>query len=78
MARVFKILSLNKISPTGLKHLPVGRYQVGDKIEQPDAILLRSHNMLEMDVPASVRAVARAGAGTNNVPVEKLSARGVP
>jgi D-3-phosphoglycerate dehydrogenase / 2-oxoglutarate reductase len=78
MAKAFQILALNEISTTGLKQLPAGRYQVGNKIEQPDAILLRSHNMLEMDVPASVRAVARAGAGTNNVPVEKLSARGVP
>jgi len=78
MAKAFQILALNKISTTGLKHLPAGRYQVGDSIAQPDAILLRSHNMLDMDIPSSVRAVARAGAGTNNVPVEKMSARGVP
>ncbi|MBI5889833.1 MAG: phosphoglycerate dehydrogenase [Nitrosomonadales bacterium] len=78
MAKAFKVLALNRISPTGLKHLPAGRYQVGDDVGQPDAILVRSHNMLEMDVPDSVLAVARAGAGTNNVPVEKMSARGVP
>ncbi|MBU1425830.1 MAG: phosphoglycerate dehydrogenase [Gammaproteobacteria bacterium] len=78
MAKVFKILALNKISPTGLKHLPAGRYQVGDSIAQPDAILVRSHDMLEMEIPSSVKAVARAGAGTNNVPVAKLSTRGVP
>ena len=78
MAKALQILALNKISPAGLKQLPAGRYQVGDKIEQPDAILLRSHNMLEMEIPSSVRVVARAGAGTNNVPVEKMSARGVP
>ena len=72
------MLTLNKISPAGLKCLPPGRYQVGDKITQPDAIMVRSHNMLEMDIPSSVRAVARAGAGTNNVPVVKMSARGVP
>ncbi|MFA5826194.1 MAG: NAD(P)-dependent oxidoreductase, partial [Gallionellaceae bacterium] len=78
MAKTFHVLTLNKISSTGLKHLPAGRYQVGDKIAQPDAILVRSQNMLEMDIPASVLAIARAGAGTNNVPVKKMSARGVP
>ncbi|MDO8312107.1 MAG: phosphoglycerate dehydrogenase [Sideroxyarcus sp.] len=78
MAKAFKVLALNKISPVGLKRLPAGRYQVGDKTAQPDAILVRSHNMLEMDIPSSVLAIARAGAGTNNVPVKKMSARGVP
>ena len=78
MARVFHVLTLNKISNTGLKHLPVNRYQVGDKVTHPDAILVRSHNMLEMDIPSGVMAIARAGAGTNNVPVKKMSARGVP
>ncbi len=51
---------------------------LGDKVAHPDAILVRSHNMLEMDIPSSVLAVARAGAGTNNVPVKKMSARGIP
>lgn len=78
MAKVFHVLTLNKISPAGLKRLPAGRYQVGDKIAQPDAILVRSHNMLEMEIPSSVVAIARAGAGTNNVPVQKMSERGVP
>ncbi len=78
MAKVFKVLTLNRISPAGLKHLPAPRYQVGDEITQPDAILVRSYNMLNMEIPASVRAVARAGAGTNNVPVQKMSERGVP
>jgi D-3-phosphoglycerate dehydrogenase len=78
MAKVFQVLTLNKISPTGLKRLPANRYQVGDKVAHPDAILVRSHNMLEMEIPSSVLAVARAGAGTNNVPVKKMSERGVP
>ncbi len=78
MAKGFQILTLNKISPTGLKRLPAGRYHVGDKVTHPDAILVRSHNMLEMDIPSSVLAIARAGAGTNNVPVKKMSERGVP
>ncbi len=78
MAKTFHVLTLNKISSIGLKRLPAGRYQTGDKIEQPDAIMVRSHNMLEMDIPDSVLAIARAGAGTNNVPVKKMSERGVP
>jgi D-3-phosphoglycerate dehydrogenase len=78
MAKAFQVLTLNKISPTGLKRLPANRYQVGDKVAHPDAILVRSHNMLEMEIPSSVLAVARAGAGTNNVPVKKMSERGVP
>jgi D-3-phosphoglycerate dehydrogenase / 2-oxoglutarate reductase len=78
MARIFQVLTLNKISPAGLKRLPAARYQVGDKIAQPDAILVRSYNMLEMEIPSSVQAIARAGAGTNNVPVQEMSGRGVP
>ena len=77
-ANIFQILTLNKISPLGLQRLPAARYVIGNDIAEPDAILVRSHNMLEMHVPASVKAIARAGAGTNNVPVKKMSARGVP
>jgi D-3-phosphoglycerate dehydrogenase len=50
---------------------------VGNEVSQPDAILLRSHNMLNMDIPASVKAIGRAGAGTNNVPVKDMNLRGV-
>ena len=78
MAKTFQILALNKISAEGLKRLPAARYAIGNDIAEPDAILVRSHNMLEMPIPASVKAIARAGAGTNNVPVKKMSARGVP
>jgi len=74
----FKILTLNSISVRGLERLPRDRYEVASDIGHPDAVLLRSADMHEMDVPASVLAVARAGAGTNNVPVAKLSRRGVP
>src|SRR5678815_1390380 len=74
----FKILTLNNISLRGLERLPRERYEVASEIGHPDAILLRSADMHAMDVPASVKAVARAGAGTNNIPVSKLSARGVP
>ncbi len=77
MAKSFKILTLNKISARGLSRLP-GHYVVGDAVEAPDAILVRSANMHDMDIPASVQAIGRAGAGTNNIPVKAMSARGVP
>ena len=78
MTKKFQIQTLNKISIDGLQRLPAARYVVGNDIAEPDAILVRSHNMHDMNIPASVKAVARAGAGTNNVPVVKMSARGVP
>jgi D-3-phosphoglycerate dehydrogenase / 2-oxoglutarate reductase len=74
----FRIRTLNAISPRGLERLPAERYEVGEKIARPDAILLRSADMHGMDIPASVLAVGRAGAGTNNIPVPLLSQRGVP
>jgi D-3-phosphoglycerate dehydrogenase len=74
----FKILTLNNISVRGLERLPRDRYEVASEIGHPDAIMLRSADMHAMEIPASVLAVARAGAGTNNIPVAKLSARGVP
>jgi len=77
MADSRKILTLNAISARGLARLPE-HYVVGGDITDPDGILVRSANMHEMDIPASVKAIARAGAGTNNIPVKKLSERGVP
>jgi len=77
MAEARKVLTLNAISARGLARLPE-HYTVGGDIADPDGILVRSANMHEMDIPASVRAIARAGAGTNNIPVKKLSERGVP
>ena len=78
MQPVFKILTLNHIAAVGLKHFPANRYIVSSEVVQPDAILVRSHNMLQMEIPPGVKAIARAGAGTNNVPVVKMNARGVP
>jgi len=77
MAEPRKILTLNAISARGLARLPEA-YTVGGDVTDPDGILVRSANMHEMEIPASVRAIARAGAGTNNIPVKKLSERGVP
>ena len=74
----YRILTLNQISTHGLHRFPSARYTVGKAIDKPDAIILRSHDMHSMVVPASVKAIGRAGAGTNNIPVAAMSARGVP
>ena len=74
----FGILVLNQISKAGLERLPAGRYRTGKDIAAPDAVLVRSADLHGMEIPASVRAIARAGAGTNNIPVKALSARGIP
>ena len=73
----FKILTLNNISVRGLERLPRDRYEVASEIGHPDAVLVRSADMHGMELPTSVKAVARAGAGTNNIPVAKLSKRGI-
>jgi D-3-phosphoglycerate dehydrogenase len=78
MAESLRVLVLNQISANGLKRLPAERYQVGKDVAQPDAVLVRSADMHAMTIPASVRAIARAGAGTNNIPVKAMSERGVP
>jgi D-3-phosphoglycerate dehydrogenase / 2-oxoglutarate reductase len=78
MADLLRVLVLNQISANGLKRLPAERYQVGKDLADPDAVLVRSADMHAIDIPASVRAIARAGAGTNNIPVAAMSARGVP
>ena len=78
MAEKLKIQTLNNISPLGLSRLPSERYTIGNDVANPDAILVRSAKMHEMEIAASVKAIARAGAGTNNVPVAKMSERGVP
>jgi D-3-phosphoglycerate dehydrogenase len=74
----YQILLLNNISAHGLGRLPHDRYATGKHVDNPDAILVRSHDMHGMTIPASVRAIGRAGAGTNNIPVAELSKRGVP
>lgn len=75
---MYKILTLNNIAVVGLERLPRDRYEIASEIQHPDAILVRSHKMHDMDIPASLKAVGRAGAGVNNIPVDKMSARGVP
>src|SRR5579885_823014 len=78
MAEPIRILTLNSISATGLRRLPADRYSVGANVESPEAILVRSQDMKSMQIAASVRAIGRAGAGTNNIPVAQMSDRGVP
>lgn len=73
----YRILILNKISSHGLKRLPAESYETGSEIANPDAILVRSARMHEMDIPPSVRTIGRAGAGTNNIPIAEMSKRGV-
>ncbi|MDH5233262.1 MAG: 3-phosphoglycerate dehydrogenase family protein [Gammaproteobacteria bacterium] len=74
----FKVLTLNQISPLGLGRFPAEQYQVGNSIVDPDAILVRSYNMLDMDISKNVIAIGRAGAGTNNIPVRAMNKRGIP
>ncbi len=77
-AQVFQVLVLNQISANSLKRLPALRYSVGKEVTAPAAVLVRSADMFGIDIPHSVQAIARAGAGTNNIPVPAMSARGIP
>lgn len=74
----YKILTLNNISVAGLDRLPRDKYEVASEITHPDAILLRSADMHGLDIPETVRAVGRAGAGVNNIPIARMTERGVP
>jgi D-3-phosphoglycerate dehydrogenase len=78
MAKVIRVLTLNNIAKVGLERLPAAHYEVGAKVTDPDAILVRSQDMHTMEIAANVKAIARAGAGTNNIPTKQMSARGVP
>ena len=74
----YKILTLNNIAVEGLRRFPRDHYEVASEITHPDAIILRSYNMHDMDIPDSVAAIGRAGAGVNNIPIDAMSKRGVP
>jgi D-3-phosphoglycerate dehydrogenase len=75
---MYKIRTLNSIAVAGLRRLPRERYEVSSDISRPDAVIVRSADMHNMDIPESVAAVGRAGAGVNNIPIQALSDRGVP
>jgi D-3-phosphoglycerate dehydrogenase len=76
--RMFNILTYNNISSAGLTKLPGERYNISSQIDNPDAILLRSYNLHSQAIPESLKAIGRAGAGVNNIPVEEYTKRGIP
>lgn len=74
---MYKVQTLNNISLAGLERLPRDKYEIASEIGSPDAILVRSAKMHDMEVPASLKAIGRAGAGVNNIPVDKMSEQGI-
>ncbi|MEI7828356.1 MAG: phosphoglycerate dehydrogenase [Prolixibacteraceae bacterium] len=74
---MLKIQTLNKIDHEGLQVFPLSKYEIANEIPNPDAILLRSFSMHDMELPASLKAIARAGAGVNNIPIERCTDKGV-
>jgi D-3-phosphoglycerate dehydrogenase len=74
---MFRIQTLNKISPLGLDLFPRDKYEIASDIPNPDAVLVRSADMNSIEIPSSVLAIARAGAGYNNIPVQRCSENGV-
>ena len=74
---MYKIQTMNKISIKGLSLFPHGKYEVAGEIINPDAVIVRSADMHEIEIPGSVKAIARAGAGVNNIPVAKCTERGI-
>ncbi len=74
---MFNILTLNKISPVATDRFDSSKYRVADSVENPDAVLVRSASMHEMELPANLKAIARAGAGTNNIPIDKCTEMGI-
>lgn len=73
-----KIQTLSNISASGLERFPLDQYEISSDVSSPDAILVRSTNMHELDLPESVLAIGRAGAGVNNIPLDKMSGLGIP
>lgn len=74
---MFKVQVLNNISEKGLELLDASNYEIAEKQDQPDAILVRSFKMNDMELPASLKAIARAGAGVNNIPVSRCTEKGI-
>ena len=74
---MFRIKTLNKIAAAGLAELDNARFQVGDDVENEDGILVRSAKMHDYEIPEALRAIARAGAGTNNIPIDRCSEAGI-
>lgn len=75
---MYKILTLNNISQIGLDCLPNNSYAISGDEKSPDAIILRSFKMHDMEVPLSLKVIGRAGAGVNNIPIDKMAEKGIP
>lgn len=74
---MFKLQTLNKISPVGLDVFDKAKYEISTEVNDPDAIIVRSANMLDMEFSSNLKAIARAGAGVNNIPIEKCTEKGI-
>ncbi len=74
---MFKIQTLNKIDPEGLKNFPLDQYEIASEFSSPDAIIVRSQKMHDMELPSGLKAIARAGAGVNNIPIDKCTDSGI-
>jgi D-3-phosphoglycerate dehydrogenase len=74
---MYNIKTLNKISNVGLSKFDKTKYSYGDDVVNPDAIMVRSASMHDMEMPKSLLAIARAGAGTNNIPVAECASKGI-
>ena len=74
---MYKIQTLNKIDSEGLKLFPLSNYEIASEIPNPDAIVLRSFSMHDMEMPKSLKAIARAGAGVNNIPIDNCTEKGI-
>jgi D-3-phosphoglycerate dehydrogenase len=74
---MYKIQTLNKIDPEGLKIFPLDQYEIASEFASPDAVIVRSQAMHEMALPSSLLSIARAGAGVNNIPIEKCTNQGI-
>lgn len=74
---MYKIQTLNKIDEKGLKLFPADAYEVGGEVTEPEGIVLRSFKMHDMELPSSLKAIARAGAGVNNIPIDKCTDKGI-
>lgn len=74
---MYKVLTFNNISPLGLERLPRDAYETSSEIQNPDAVILRSHKLHDYQPPESLKCIGRAGAGVNNIPVDKMSEQGI-
>ena len=75
---MFKILTLNNIAAAGINQMPREQYEITSESQCPDAVLVRSFKMHNWDIPSTIQAIGRAGAGVNNIPVKIMSAKGIP